>query len=226
MLLAEDKKWEWCRSCDTAFNKLKDILTSSPVLANPDPHRPYTVHTDYSHTAIGAILEQLHSDGKQHVVAYASRTCSKAESQLGPTDGELLAIVYAVDKFHHHLAGTSFTIVTDHSALTHLNTSKAANPKLARWAMRLAAYSFTLQHRAGRIHNNADGLSRSRAEPSPDTPPPDHVAIETATPVGPQDCPFALHAALEALDSALYADGEPPPLFCDDATSAPLLGPR
>lgn len=104
------------------------------------------------------------------MVAYASRTCSAAESKLGPTDGELLAIVYAVDKFHHHIAGTTFTIITDHDALTHLNTSKAKNPKLARWAMRLAQYNYTIKHRAGRVHNNADGLSRSRAAPSPDTP--------------------------------------------------------
>lgn len=78
------------------------------------------------------------------MVAYASRTCSKAESKLGPTDGELLAIVYAVEKFHHHVAGTSFTIVTDHSALCHLNSSRTRNPKLARWAMRLSSYCFTL----------------------------------------------------------------------------------
>jgi hypothetical protein len=96
-------------------------------------------------------------------VAYASRTCSKAESRLGPTDGEFLAILYAVEKFHHYLAGTPFTIVTDHSALVHLESAKTKNPKLARWAMRLSGYEFTLKHRAGRIHNNADGLSRSRA---------------------------------------------------------------
>lgn len=107
-------------------------------------------------------MEQLHEDGKWHVVSYTSRTCSKAESKLGPTDGELLAIVYAIEKFHHHVAGVSFTVVTDHDALVHLNSAKTKNPKLARWAMKLAAYDMVLQHRAGRVHNNADGLSRSR----------------------------------------------------------------
>ncbi len=104
------------------------------------------------------------------MVSYASRTCSAAEAQLGPTEGELLAVIYAVEKFHHHLAGTPFTIITDHSALVHLNEGKMKNPKLARWAMRLAGYNFTIQHRAGRVHNNADGLSRSRATPHDDTP--------------------------------------------------------
>ena len=90
------------------------------------------------------MLEQLKEDGRKHVVAYASRTCSEAEAKLGPTDGELLAIIYAVEKFHHLLAGTPFTVITDHSALTHLHEGKTKNPKLARWAMRLAGYNFTL----------------------------------------------------------------------------------
>jgi hypothetical protein len=143
-LLKEDTAWLWSPSCEAAFQKLKTALTSSPILALPDPHRPYYLCTDYSHIAVGAILEQLHADGKRHVVSYASRTCSPAESKLGPTDGELLAIVYAVEKFHHYLAGTTFTIITDHNALLYLNEAKTKNPKLARWAMRLAGYNFTL----------------------------------------------------------------------------------
>lgn len=78
-LLKEDATWQWDKKCDEAFNKLKGKLTSTPILAVPDPHRPYQMHTDYSHVAIGAVLEQLHADGKYHVISYASRTCSKAE---------------------------------------------------------------------------------------------------------------------------------------------------
>ena len=154
-------------------------------------------------------------------MAYASRTCSSAEAKLGPTDGELLAIIYAVEKFHHLLAGTPFTVVTDHSALTHLNEGKTKNPKLARWAMRLAGYNFTIQHRAGRVHNNADGLSRSRAAPSPDTPGDNEVALEEATPD-----PLAFEAALEAFDSDPHLDGDPAPLYTSEATITPTLGPR
>lgn len=179
-LLSEDTTWVWDEKCEAAFETLKKTLTSAPILAVPDPHRPYQVHTDYSHVAVGAVLEQLHADGRFHVISYASRTCSKAEQGLGPTDGELLAIVYALEKFHCYLAGTSFTLVTDHAALTHLNESKSKNPKLARWAMKLAGYDFSIKHRAGRVHNNADGLSRSHAAPSPDTPAPGVIATESA----------------------------------------------
>jgi hypothetical protein len=176
------------------------------------------------------VLEQHHEDGKWHVVSYASRTCSKAESRLGPTDGELLAIVYALEKFHHHVAGTSFTVITDHDALVHLNHAKSRNPKLARWAMKLADYDMVIQHRAGRIHNNADGLSRSRQTPCQDTPPDDQVAIETTHCPFP-DCPFALEAALLAFDASPGLDGDPAALFSelssvDPPTLDAPLGPR
>ena len=60
------------------------------------------------------------ADNKEHVICYASRTCSTAEAKLGPTDGELLAMVYAVEKFHCYVAGTKFVVVTDHAALVYL----------------------------------------------------------------------------------------------------------
>jgi hypothetical protein len=220
-LLKEDTPWEWTAECQAAFGKLKGHLTSAPILTIPDPHRPFVLHTDFSHHSIGAVLEQLKEDNKYHVVGYASRTCSKAESNLGPTDGELLAIVYAVEKFHNYLAGTSFVVVTDHSALVHLNEAKTKNPKLARWAMRLASYNFTLQHRAGRVHNNADGLSRSHASPAPDTPADDVTALDEVS----SDW-VALEAALEVFEGDTHVDGDAPALFLDEGSVPPLLGPR
>ncbi len=224
-LLKEDTAWHWDTKCQQAFSTLKATLMGAPVLAIPDQHRPYTLHTDFSHTALGAVLEQMKEDNKQHVIAYASRTCSQAESKLGPTDGELLAIVYAVEKFHSYLAGTPFVIITDHSALVHLNEAKNKNPKLARWAMKLATYNFTLKHRAGRVHNNADGLSRSHASPAPDTPPAHCTAIDTAE-VAPPLHPALLCTALEYLEHDTHIDGDPPTLFVDNVAPTPTLGPR
>ena len=94
-------------------------------------------------------------------MSYASCHCSLAESKLGPMDDKLLAMVYACGKFHSYIVGTHFTLVTDHAALVTINESRTKNAKLARWAMRLASYDFTIKHRAGRVHNNADGLSRA-----------------------------------------------------------------
>ena len=140
---------------------------AAPILSVPEPDRPYTLYTDYCSLAISAVLEQLQSDGKSHVIHYASRTCNKAESQLCSTEGEVLALLYGVEKFHTYLAGTPFTIVTDNSALTYLETTKSQNAKLARWALRLANYDFRIKHRAGNSHGNADGLTRARQAAAP-----------------------------------------------------------
>jgi len=108
----------------------------------PEPDRPFVVHTDFSHVALGAILEQKKSDNKSHIISCASRNCSSAEAKLGPTDGEILALVFAVTKFHTYLAGTQFVVVTDHAALVHLENAKTRNPKLARWALLLSNYDY------------------------------------------------------------------------------------
>lgn len=228
-LLKEDVPWAWDDACRAAFQQLKANLTTPPILAIPQPDRPYTVHTDFSHVAASAILEQRGADNKQHVVCYASRRCSAAEAKLGPTDGELLALVFAVEKFHVYLAGTKFTVVTDHAALVFLQEGKNKNPKLARMAMRLACYDFTVQHRQGRVHNNADGLSRARQAPAPDTPAPGVIAIQSTTtcPTHAYHDPIALgdaYAVFEA-DTDIHGDAHCITLASESSTT-PKLGPR
>ena len=105
-------------------------------------------------------------DSKHHPVAFASKTCSAAEARYGSTDGELLALIYGLTKFHHYIAGSSFQVVTDHQALLHLESAKATNSRLARWALKLADYDFKVIYRQGRVHGNADGLTRAAATPS------------------------------------------------------------
>ena len=177
-LLKEDVPWEWTAECQAAFQMLQAKLASAPILAMPEPDRPFQVHTDFSHVAVSSILEQLHSDGKWHVIAYASGNCSAAEAKLGPTDGKLLALIYSLEKFHPYIAGSKVVVITDHNALLHLQEARNKNPKLARWAMHLAAYDFTVKHRPGRLHSNADGLSWCRSAASPDMPPADSTAVE------------------------------------------------
>lgn len=169
------------------------------------------------------MLEQRGADNKNHVVCYASRRCSQAESKLGPTDGELLAIVFAVEKFHPYVAGTKFNVVTDHAALVFLQEGKNKNPKLARMAMRLLCYDFTVQHRAGRVHNNADGLSRARTAPTPDTPADDVIATMATT--TPDYTPLADAFEVFELDVDIHGESHHHVL---EATppAAPLLGPR
>ena len=152
--------WEWTPACQLAFQTLRDRLSSAPVLAYPDWGKPFILQTDASDVAIGAILAQLDSSGKERPVAYASRTLTPAERNYSATDRECLAVVWGVALHRPYLHGRLFTIITDHQALTWLQRMKDPTGRLARWLLTLQEYTFTIVHKPGRRHANADYLSR------------------------------------------------------------------
>ena len=153
-------QFKWTNECQAAFDQLKSKLTTSPILAFPDFARPFILDTDASDTGIGAVLSQISDDGKEKVVAYASRTLSKTERRYCTTRRELLAVVAFVNHFRPYLLGRTFTLRTDHSSLTWLATFKNPEGQVARWIEKLQEYNFQIEHRPGRKHSNADSLSR------------------------------------------------------------------
>ena len=138
---------------------LKTILCSNNILWLPRGDDFFILHTDASRQGIGAVLSTVR-DREERPLGYFSRKLTTAESNYTVSELECLAVVRAVDAFAIHLHGRKFRIVTDHRALTALNTSSKLNGRLLRWALALQAYFFDVQHRAGVNHNNADGLSR------------------------------------------------------------------
>lgn len=76
-------------------------------------------------------------------------------------EGELLAVIFALSKYHQYVGRSHFEIITDSKALTFLMSTKNLGAKLARWAIHIGQYNFTIIHKAGKQHTNADGLSRS-----------------------------------------------------------------
>ena len=147
-----------------AFEKLKQMLTTAPILAHPDFSQPFILDTDASDLAIGSVLSQK-IDNKERVLAYASRTLSKAERKYCVTRKELLALVYFVKYFRHYLYGREFTVRTDHGSLRWLMNFKNPEGQVARWLEVLSTYTFTVEHRPGRLHGNADSLSRKQVSP-------------------------------------------------------------
>ena len=125
----------------------------------PNFKQPFYIHTDASQSGLGAVLAQVDEDKREHVIVYASRSLSKAEQNYSATELECLAVVWAVEHFHQYLGGNHFYLITDHAALKWLRTTKLVGRR-ARWIMRLEPYNFTIIHRAGRKHNNADSLFR------------------------------------------------------------------
>ena len=151
--------FEWSPEAENAFTKLKSCLTTTPVLCFPLPDAQFTLDTDASGHAIGAVLSQMQKDQEQ-VVAYYSRTMNRAEQQYCVTRKELLAIVEAVKHFHPYLYGHHFIIRSDHAALQWLLKFRNPEGQIARWIQRLQEYDFEVKHRPGHLHTNADALSR------------------------------------------------------------------
>ena len=163
----------WSEECQGAFIRLRNALASAPVLrvpVKPDhpEFQPLVVHTDASDTGLGAVLAQsVIAQGieVEHACAYLSRRLTPTERNYSTGYRELLAVVWAVDKWRPLLLEKHFTIKTDHMALSFLMTQKNLSGRLARQAMMLQGYSFTIRHRPGAAHANADGLSRLRFMP-------------------------------------------------------------
>ena len=152
---------EWTDAADTAFEHLKAMCVSTPILAYPDYQLPFTLHTDSSTDGLGAVLYQK-QDGKLRVIAYASRSVSKAESNYPAHKLEFLALKWAVcEKFHEYLYGSkSFEVFTDNNPLTYVLTSAKLDACGQRWVAKLANYNFSIKYRCGVSNTEADALSR------------------------------------------------------------------
>lgn len=159
-LVKKDVKFVWENKEQEAFDKLKACLMKYPVLQHPDFKKPFILITDASGEGLGAVLSQLDENGKEIVIAYASRTLRGAEINYPITEQECLAIVWAIQHFHKYLILKEFKIITDHSALKGLMNAKIPKGRRARWIMELQQYKFEVIHRAGKENKNADALSR------------------------------------------------------------------
>ena len=151
--------YRWNQVCEDAFLTLKHHLTSAPILAFPRTDCQFLIDTDASEYAIGAVLSQV-QEGTERVVAYASRSLTKAERNYCTTRRELLALVFFIKQFRHYLYGSKFVARTDHKALQWLFSIKEPEGQIARWITQLSEFDFQIKHREGKKHQNADGMSR------------------------------------------------------------------
>ena len=158
-LLKKGVPFQWSAEQEQAFRKLKEALSSAPVLAYPQQEGVFILDTDASNLCIGAELSQM-QDGVARVIAYGSAMLSAAQQNYCTTRKELLAVVRFTRQYRHYLLGRPFLVRTDHSSLTWLMRFRQANGQLARWLEELSQYDFTIAHRAGHKHGNADSLSR------------------------------------------------------------------
>jgi len=155
--------FHWSTDCDTAFTQLKAALVNPPVLRHADFQQPFTLHTDASSLAIGGVLTQATEMHSEHPIRYMSRKLSTTQRKYAVGELECLSVIVCIRECKSYLAGTHFTLVTDHQPLLALLTrpSEHASARLTRWALELQQYDFTIRHRIGKYHVVPDAMSRS-----------------------------------------------------------------
>lgn len=154
------EQWEWKEEQETAFNRLKELVTTAPVLAYPDYTKPFELHTDASSLGLGAVLYQM-INGETRVIQFGSRGLTKSEENYPAHKLEFLALKWAiVDKFHDYLYGHQFKVMTDNNPLTYVLTTAKLDATGHRWLAALAAYEFEILYRPGKSNADADAMSR------------------------------------------------------------------
>ena len=173
------QRWVWSEREQAAFQLLKDIISTAPVLIHPNLERQFRLETDASAFTYGAVLSQLaEKDNRRHPVGFFSKSMNDAERNYGISDREALAVVKALQHWRHWLEGTTLPveIITDHRNLEYFTKPKILNHCQLRWMDQLTHYNYQIKYRPGDQNGVADALSR-RPELSPVDPPECHIPV-------------------------------------------------
>jgi hypothetical protein len=154
-LLKNDIKFNWSSKCNEAFEQLKTLLTTAPVLAQPDISKRFDVYCDASGSGLGCVLMQ---EGR--VIAYASRQLRRHEDYYPTHDLELAAVVHALKIWRHYLLGNICHIYTDHKSLKYIFTQSELNMRQRRWLELIKDYELEIHYHLGKANVVADALSR------------------------------------------------------------------
>ena len=146
----------WGESQQNSFDMIISKLTNPPILAYGDYSKPFKLHTYASGSGLGVVLYQS-QDGKDRVVAYASRSLKPSERNYPAHKLEFLAVC---EKYHDYLYGSKFEMLTNNNPLTYVITTAKLDATGQRWIAALSDYNFTIKYRSGRKNADADGLSR------------------------------------------------------------------
>jgi hypothetical protein len=154
-LLKKGEKFVWNAEHDDAFQTLKKLLTTSPVLAQPDITNSFDVYCDASGTRLGYVLMQ-----DCRVIVYSSQQLRRHEEHYPTHDLELAAVVLALWTWQHYLLGNVVHLFTDHKRLKYIFTQADLNKRQRRWMEMIKDYDLELHYHPGKVNVVADALSR------------------------------------------------------------------
>jgi len=162
VLIRKNVKWQWEEEQQKAFDKLKRVFMTGPVLAAPDLDKEFRVETDASNYATGRVLSMKGSDELWRPVTFISKSLSDTERNYEIHDKEMLAVVRCLEAWRHFLEGATmkFEIWTDHKNLEYFIKAQKLNRRQARWALYLSRFNFMLKHIPESRMGKADSLSR------------------------------------------------------------------
>ncbi|XP_024007899.1 uncharacterized protein LOC112083910 [Eutrema salsugineum] len=183
-LLCKETNFEFDDECLTAFHKIKNTLVSAPVVQPPDWEQTFEIMCDASNFAVGAVLGQR-KEKKLHAIYYASRTLDEAQCNYAATEKELLAVVFAFEKFRSYLVGSKLIVHTDHAAIKYLMSKKDAKPRLIRWILLLQEFDIEIRDRKGADNGEKPSQLPIRRSGAFDTPWFRHIANYLAADIEP-----------------------------------------
>ena len=202
------KPFVWGKTQQEAFDQLKKLLSSPPILGYANYGCPFELHTDASSNGLGAVLYQK-QNGQLRVISYASRGLKRSEKNYPAAKLEFLALKWAItEKLHDYLYGAKFTVVTDNNPLTYALSKAKLDATGHRWLSSLATYDFNIVYRPGKLNIDADILSRypGPVEEELEEIPTDTIKVVCGAIITP---PLeAVHMSVDIVDATEFP-GEP-----------------
>ena len=147
-LLAKDVIFEWSQACEEAFEKLKSMLVSPPIIRPPIWDLPFKIMCDASDYVVGIVLGQREYK-KLFGIYYASKILDSTQSNYTTTKKEFLAVVFALDKFRSYIVGSPIIIFTDHLTLKYLLSKQDTKPHLIKWILLCQEFNLTIKDKKG-----------------------------------------------------------------------------
>lgn len=163
-LLKKDAKFIWIEECKLAFDTLKECLVIAPAPIVPYWNQLFHVNLDASSIMLGTVLVQLGEGKINHPITFASRKISLVEHNYTNTKQKGLAMVYALQKFHHYLLGSHFKFFTDNFMLWYLLNELVLGVRIYHWLLLFQEFNFEVVIKLGKQNVGPDHLSKLQSE--------------------------------------------------------------